>query len=305
MGSLILVEKDQTDFESQALYKDIINMVREIKSIEDEVSTSVDGAHTLVFRDSSHRYKLDGKPCTSVTTFNKSAYPTSIGLINWLKRQTAIALFNIVEPIRYDNNAWPHSEEAKVILFKEAEAANEDVSQEAKDIGTITHKFIELYSLGHREEAESLIAALSGVPTWDLIKNCTDKARLWSQSVKREPYLTEVLCASVKHLFCGRLDRLDKINGKIRIQDYKTSKSIYLDQFIQMAAYIIALKEWHNIEVEEMEVVRFGKEDGAFETLLISDPKEIEIFKQQALRNRETFNFMKMNDDPRFDWRKR
>jgi hypothetical protein len=54
-----------------------------------------------------------------------------------------------------------------------------------------------------------------------------------------------------------------------------------------------------------MEVVRFGKEDGAFETLLISDPTEIEMFKQQALRNRETFNFMKMADDPRFDWRKR
>jgi hypothetical protein len=279
-------------------------MVKEIKGNEDETSTSFDGAHTLIYRDSSHRYKLDNKPCTSVTTFNKSAYPTPIGLINWLKRQTAIALFDTLSTLRF-GEAWPTTDEEKKELFKKAEAAHEDVSQEAKDIGTITHKFIELYSLGHREEAESLIAALSGVPTWDLIKNCTDKARLWSQSVKREPYLTEVLCASVKYLFCGRLDRLDKINGKIRIQDYKTSKSIYLDQFIQMAAYIIALKEWLNIDVEEMEVVRFGKEDGSFQTLLISDPAEIEIFKNQALRNRETFNFMKMNDDPRFDWRQK
>jgi hypothetical protein len=280
-------------------------MPREIKATSN-VETSVDytGKHTLTYKDSSHRYSLDGKPCTSVTTFNKAAYPTSIGLINFFKRQTSIALFDTLSTLRF-GTAWPTTEEEKTNLFKSAEKAHEEVSQEAADIGTITHKFIELYSLGHREEAESLLAQLAGVPTWELIKNCTDKARLWSQSVKREPYRTEVLCASVKHLFCGRLDRLDIINGRLRIQDYKTSKSIYLDQFIQMATYIIALEEWLGIQVKEMEVVRFGKEDGAFETLLISDPKEIEMFKQQALRNRETFEFMKMSDDPRFDWRKR
>lgn len=279
-------------------------MTKEIKGNEDEVSTSFDGAHTLVYRDSSHRYKLDGKPCTSVTTFNKAAYPTSIGLINWQKRQTSIALFNTLSTMRF-GEAWPTTEEEKINLFKVAEIAHQDTAQEAADIGTLTHKFVELYSTGMTGAAESLLMAVKDVEKWSLIKNCTDKARSWCASIKREPFMTEVLCASVKHLFCGRLDRLDKINGKIRIQDYKTSKSIYLDQFIQMATYIIALKEWHNIDVEEMEVVRFGKEDGDFETLLISNPNEIEIFKQQALRNRETFNFMKLNDDERFDWRKR
>jgi len=98
---------------------------------------------------------------------------------------------------------------------------------------------------------------------------------------------------------------LDRVNGKLILRDYKTSKDIFLEQFIQLAGYAIAIKEWLNLDVEGIEVLRFGKEDGAFENLLISDPAELQMFKDQAIRCRGTFEFSKFGNDARFDWKKK
>lgn len=281
-------------------------MSREIKAESPWIlkSTSFDGKHTLEFNEKSHRYKLDSKPCPSVTTFTKAGYPTSIGLINWFKRETSKALYDILTTLRH-GEAWPVTEEEKKELFKKAEIAHEAVAQEAADIGTITHTFAELWSLDKKEEASALLDKVRGVAKWPLIENCTNQFLDWYAHNKGELVLAEALIASPTHWFSGKFDRLDKVNGKLRLRDYKTSKSIFLDQFIQLGTYKIGFQEWLGLDVEELEVVRFGKEDGAFETLLITDPKEIQMFMDQGIRCRQTFEFMKLNEDERFNWRKR
>lgn len=281
-------------------------MTREIKSDPTWIikSTSYDGKHNLEFNEKTHRYKIDGESCTSVTTFTKAGYPTSMGLVNWMKRETSKALYDILTTLRH-GEAWPTTEEEKKELFKKAESAHEAKAQEAADIGTITHAYAELYSNGQRQEASELLKKVREVPQWSLIDSCVQKFIAWYDQNVGELVMAEALVASPTHLFAGKFDRLDRVNGKLRLRDYKTSKAIFLDMFIQLGSYKIGFQDWLNLNVEELEIIRFGKEDGAFETLLITDPKEIQMFMDQAIRCRRTVEFMKMNDDERFDWRKR
>lgn len=269
-------------------------MSREIKATsKTESSTSFDGKHVLEFSETSHRYKLDGKACPGVTTVNKSSYPTSEGLINWKMDQAV--MFAITAPDELDG----------LDLIKEARQAWKAPSQEAADIGTVTHAYAELHSLGQHDQAEWLLQKVSTASKFAIIESCVNKYLDWSIQNQGELIKAEGLIASPTHLYCGKFDRLDKVNGKIRIRDYKTSKDIYLDQFIQLGAYAIAIKEWLGLDVEELEVLRFGKDDGSFQPLLINDPAEVEIFKEQAIRCRKTFEFTKLNNDPRFDWKKK
>lgn len=287
-------------------------MSREIKSPEQVVMIvkSFDGKHELSFNENSHRYKLDGRSCVGTTTFTKAGYPTSMGLIRWMQDQTAQSLFTALTVPGEDGyyprqSFWPITDEIRKELFKAAKDSHEDVSREAADIGTITHSYAELHSLGKFTEAATLLDKVSGVAKWPVIKSCVQKYDEWAAQNKGELVLAEGLIASPIHLFCGKFDRLDRVEGKLILRDYKTSKSIYPDQFIQLAAYAIAIKEWLDLTVEGLEVLRFGKEDGEFEPMLITDPKEIQMFKEQALRCLATHHFRKIESDPRFDWKKR
>ncbi len=279
-------------------------MSREIKAPEVifESAKSFDGQHELQFNEKSHRYKWmcechAKKSATGVTTFLKASMPTSIGLIRWMQGQ-ALEYF-------YKNLSYPIDLEQKDRLMKEAKTAHEAVAQEAADIGTICHAYAELHSLGNTVDAMNLLDKVRQTEKFPIIQECVGKYLKWAFQNEGSLIKAEGLIASPTYLYCGKFDRLDKVNGRIRLRDYKTSKSIYVDQFIQLASYAMALKEWNNIDVEELEVLRFGKDDGAFETLVIDNKDEIQVFKDQAIRCRQTFDFLKLNNDPRFDWKKK
>lgn len=287
-------------------------MTREIVAPKPVVITakSFDGNHELTFNEGSHRYKLDGKGCSGWTTIIKGSYPTSVGLTNWMKTEAMKSLFGALT-VKGETGyipvpkLWPISDESLTDLLKFHRDTHEDVAREAADIGTICHAFAELHSLGKKDEAEALLNKVRGVPKWPIIENCVKQYLEWDKQNKGELIMAEEITASPSQLACGKFDRLDRVNGKLRLRDYKTSKSIYPDQFIQMGGYKINIKEWFNLDVEEYEVLRFGKDDGAFETLLITDPVEVQLFVKQAILCRQTFEFKKIENDPRFDWRKK
>lgn len=287
-------------------------MRHEIKAPEQVVMTakSFDGLHELVFNEKSHRYKLNTKAAVGTTTFSKGGYPTSMGLIKWMQDQAAGSIFSALtvpgEGGYYPREGfWPISDDTRKTLIKSARDAHEAVSTEAADIGTITHAYAEARSLGKLDEADALIERVKSVDKWPVISNCLKLYCDWEAKNKGTLILAEGLVASPTYLFCGKFDRLDNVDGRLILRDYKTAKDIYVDQYIQLAAYAIAIKEWLNLDVAGLEVLRFGKEDGAFQNLLIDDPKEIMDFKEQAVRCLETHRFRKYESDPRFDWRKK
>lgn len=287
-------------------------MDREIKSPPATVlgSKSFDGKHQIQFNEGSHRYKWVC-PChvketsVGVTTFLKGGYPTSMGLISWFKAQTAEAVFQALTVPGEDgfyprDSFYPIGNETKKEIIKTAKMADRAVSQEAADVGTVVHEYCYLNdTTGVPNELMQTIATLEAR---DLIMAGINKYKAWSDQNKDKLVAAEGLIASPTNLFCGKFDRLATRKGKLILGDYKTSKSIYLDQFIQLGAYSIAVREWLGLQVQGLEVLRFGKDDGAFETMLIDDPNEIKAFEAQALRCRATHEFRKLENDPRWKW---
>lgn len=289
-------------------------MPREIKSKAEEIgpviitSESFDKKHLIEFNDTSHRYKLDGKQTVSVTTMEKGGYPTSQGLISWYQSTALESLFSaLTVPAEKGwtprSGFFPIFEEGKTELFKVAKAANRSIAQEAADIGTICHGYAELHSLGKTQEAEALLNKVRGAAVWPLIESCVNKYKDWASKDQGKLVVAEALVASLRYKYCGKFDRLDNVSGKFILRDYKTSKDIFLDQFIQLGAYAVAIKEWMNLDVGGLEVLRFGKDDGEFENLLVDDPAEIKLFMDQAIRCRNTYEFRKLENDPRWAWK--
>lgn len=273
-------------------------------------SKSADGKHTIQFSESSHRYKLNGKPAVGVTTFIKAGYPTSMGLIQWMKGQSIQHVWDrltIPSPTHmiYTNSFTQFNEADRIQLFKDAKAADQKSSQEAADIGTLVHDFAYLTELGKVEEAQRLYTQITELKVADKIINGINKFKGWKKDNIDELVASESLVASPTHLFCGKFDRLARRNGRLILGDFKTSGDIYADQFIQLGAYTIAIKEWLGLDVEGLEILRFGKEDGEFQTMLIDDKTEIKMFQAQAIRCRQTHEFRKIEQDPRFDWKKK
>ncbi len=130
------------------------------------------------------------------------------------------------------------------------------------------------------------------VPQWPLIEACVEKYLAWDKSNKGKLVLAEGIVASPSHLFCGKIDRLDQVGKRLVLRDYKTSKAIFTEQKMQLAMYRLAIKEWLGLTVDAIEILRFGKTDGAFETELVDDPKILTELENQGLRCRATYTFV-------------
>ncbi len=269
-------------------------MSREIKAppAKVESSTSFDGKHVIEFNEGSHRYKLDGKACVGVTTMLKAGLPTSQGLISWQKGQALEYLWNNVV------NRIVGLEE-KTELFKAAKLADRSVAQEAADVGTVLHAFAEHVGRGERSQAAELLDKVSGAEKWPQIKSCVDKYLDWEAHNRGEFISSEQLIASPVYLYCGKYDLLSKRDGKIVLSDYKTSKAIFLEHKIQLAAYRLALRQWSDIRVDAIEILRFGKTGDEFETEYVDDVQFLAELEAQAIRCRETYGFVTKNEKGR------
>lgn len=87
---------------------------------------------------------------------------------------------------------------------------------------------------------------------------------LWITEQKPEYIETEIPVGSAEHGFIGKFDFRAKVDGKVVIGDYKTSKGIYVEHFLQLAAYELASVEMGNEPTEGQLVVRLGA-DGTYE----------------------------------------
>lgn len=263
--------------------------------------------HLLVFDEEKHRYKLDGNPVPGTTTFAKGGYPTSELLTSWMIGQGALYT---ASKIQEKLPEFPDSEELKKII-KESKTAHRVKAAEAAGIGTIVHDYAYLTESGRAREAVQMLSEHEESPHWEKINSGAKKFDTWHSQNKGETVLLEAIVASVVHQYAGKFDHLSLRDGLLILSDYKTSNGIYVDQFIQLAAYAIAIEEWLDkwlaeyklpLKVGGLEILRFGKEGGEdFQPLLITEPDDIEALKQQAIRCRQTYKFrLGWENDRRF-----
>lgn len=267
--------------------------------------------HILEFDEVKHRYTLDGNRIPGTTTFGKNGYPTSEQLIGWEIAQGAKYMAAMIQRLRKYKPERIISGELLERLVKKSKKAHSKVAKRAAGIGTIVHDYAYLVEIGKPGEAMQMLSKHEKHADWEKINNGINKYNEWHAQNKGDTVLLEAIVASVVHQFGGKFDHLSLRNGLLILSDYKTSNGIYVDQFIQLAAYAIAIEEWLDkwlaqyglpLKVGGLEILRFGKENGDdFHPLLITNPLEIEHLKQQAIRCRQTYRFrLSWESDRRF-----
>lgn len=153
--------------------------------------------------------------------------------------------------------------------------------QTAGRIGTLTHEMVEAHILSNAfgyhekkidldkfstsEKAQARIAYKSYCNWYD---NCLVNGK---KSIK---FLeTEVSLVSEKYQFGGTFDAIAEINGKNYLIDFKTSKSIYQEYVIQLAAYRQLWQEHSDLKIHGGIILKLSKDEVAFEEkkVLIKD----------------------------------
>lgn len=251
---------------------------------------SISNGHKLTFEESRHFYNLDGKKIDSVTGVVKGGYPTSFRLINWMIKEGVKACIEFLKQFPEQVSRLPEYVIEEVL--KSSCGASRRLAKEAANIGSLVHLYAEYYESAMPLDEEIHNSIVSNKDRQKIF-SCIKKFRRWKRKNNDEIIKHEAICASTRYGIAGKFDRLAKRRNSVVLSDWKTSSGIFTEQFIQLALYTILIEEWFNIKVDAIEIVRFGKEDGEFETKLISDPQQLEELKQQSIRNIETTKFIK------------
>jgi len=137
--------------------------------------------------------------------------------------------------------------------------ANKRFAAGAANIGSIVHDYAEKRLYDAKIEMPANAQARHGAEAFDA----------WLSQHRVEPYEIERCCLSSKHWYVGTADLLANIDGVLTIADFKSSKSIYDEVLLQLAAYQKALEEELGCQIEQRMVIRFDKESGDFEVATI------------------------------------
>lgn len=144
------------------------------------------------------------------------------------------------------------------------------------DIGTLAHEMI----LCHlkKEELDTSYYTQNQI---DLAETCFLKYLDWEKDEIIEPILLEKPLVSEKYQYGGTIDNFCFLNGKKTLIDYKTSKGIYDENLLQVAAYKRLICETQKTEVRNVIILRIGRdEQEGFEVRKIDSlTKHFEIFK--------------------------
>lgn len=114
---------------------------------------------------------------------------------------------------------------------------------QAADIGTMTHDWIERYYRGENPPE----------PINEQLRNTTRAFLKFADEHQIEIVESERLIYSVQNRFAGRVDMICKIDGKLAIIDWKTSKTISPENFLQLGGYDIGYSEEQLFNVSSVE----------------------------------------------------
>lgn len=149
------------------------------------------------------------------------------------------------------------TEDALVIALKEWRKAKD----EAADVGSMAHDWIEQHIKGLKP----------AMPENPAVMNCVSAYLKWEGENKIKWLKNESLVYSKKHDYVGKFDAIAKIKGKTYLIDYKSSKGLYPEFYLQTAGYQLAYEEEFGKCIDGRILLHLGKEDGAFEHREIGD----------------------------------
>lgn len=252
----------------------------------DKITTQMYGGKVeMVFNPKSPRYrytvndaenKLKNEPVRGVTTLLGDII-NKPDLMRWPMNTSHGAIFGS----KFSEKDLEYVHDWKSAILKPDTAYTADELHEAmlegarahtkradtgKDVGTQVHSMVETYlKTGATDfvfpeempdnEAKMANKAFASFKDW------------WDSLEDAEVISCEVPVYSRTLKFAGTLDLIAKINGKTYLLDIKTSNAskkapmgIYAEYFLQMAAYSYAYREEHGTQMDDLGVIRVGKD---------------------------------------------
>lgn len=173
----------------------------------------------LTFAPKTHRYRLDGKPVPSVTGIIGKGLPKP-ALSYWAAREVATYAANnlaAVEQMVADMGVNSAIAALKGVPWNQRD--------KAAVRGTDVHEYAERIAKG---ETVDVPAELAGY---------VQGAVAFLDEHDVEPVVTEVRGANRKRHYAGTCDMVARIDGDTWLLDWKTSKGVYGDYALQLAAY--------------------------------------------------------------------
>lgn len=178
------------------------------------------------------RYKLGDKSLTGVTTIlNTKSKPY---LIDWAANEA------------YKDAVGKSVEELKQIL-KDKKYAHKTKGKDATDVGQLAHNWIDSW------------LAIQTIERVEGVQHITDRFVKWATDNNVKFIAGDTSVLSEKYWYAGSFDFVCEIEGKVYLGDFKTSKQIDREYFVQCAAYRHALKEMCGIEIDGSIIVRSDK----------------------------------------------
>jgi hypothetical protein len=260
-----------------------------------EVDYFYNGTVKLVYDAGLHAYyeEIDGEKyivpgCTTVVGFIDKSGP----LTGWAARSTVELLRDRlvceIHPgvFKVDHSLIESVEQLDALLL-EAKANYRKISKTATDIGHLAHEWLE----------KNTVAMLGGteftgpLPNDPKAINCIEAALGWQTKHNFRPVFAERKFFSRRLGVAGTADwgaLIDScgdpacctFTGKNRkaLGDYKSSKALYDEYRIQTAFYVDAYQEEFPDDLFDLRVIlHLGKEDGEFDTMVLSDPNDLAL----------------------------
>lgn len=264
------------------------------------ITRSEHDGHVLEFTETEedHFYTLNGELVPGATDV-KLGFPKAYNLIKWEIGEGAKFVIDCLTDVRADGRypkdqtLFPITEEGYDNLINGAKSATKKILEETADVGTIMHDYAFSLRVGKRFDD----AKIQGHKDEALIRKRLLEVDAWcSERDKEEEVVSaEQIVASPLHMFAGKFDVLvrRKDTGALRVQDYKSAKGFYVEQFIQAGGYRQAMWEWQNQLPSELEVIRFNDNTEKPASLVISDFDSVESLTKQFLSCRQTRVFQR------------
>jgi hypothetical protein len=151
------------------------------------------------------------------------------------------------------------------------------------DIGSAVHKMAELDLIGasDREIEASLYTYLSAPNHLQMAHASFRAFRQWREQCRVRPLVQEVSIVSEKHQFGGTPDLVAIIDNGIGLVDFKTSKGVYSEMKVALAAHGALWNETHPKQtLDSYHLIVLPKDGGPFQHHACGDlQREWEIFQ--------------------------
>lgn len=229
-----------------------------IAKMTEKITKTLYGNIDIDFLPNSHQYRKGKERLISVTAVT-GQLDKSGPLMYWAANLCKEHLLDM-----YNNRVVIDADVIEKAIWQYREKRDQ-----AADTGTIVHEWAEKHIAGENPPIPENDDAINGIIAY--LK--------WVKEHDVKFYESERMVYSKKHNYVGLMDAAAVIDGKKYAVDFKTSKGIYPEYYMQIAAYRAALTEETGEEFDGSIIVNFSKETGDFSLYETEDhDKDFEAF---------------------------